>query len=181
MIDEKEHQTSVMVNAVLYVLSGVTQPILMAYAHHTGLANARCQLYMLFYYIGPASVAFSLSCPRRRSSAKKKGQSKCTDTKNTTTANDSNDMQQLIYNGGASTSYGSTSVITNNHDGGEYDIEDEERVWPSSRSLILKASAIALFDIFAQSMTYTGEDCLNASIICYTDYNNNFLHFPLLC
>ena len=150
MIDEKEQHTSVMVNAVLYVLSGVTQPILMAYAHHAGLASPRAQLYMLFYYIGPASVAFSLSCP------KKKGQSK-----STTIANDSNDTQQLVYNGGGtSSSYGSTSVITNNHDGGEYDIEDEERVWPSSRSLILKASAIALFDIFAQSMTYTGEDCL---------------------
>lgn len=149
MIDEKEQHTSVMVNAVLYVLSGVTQPILMAYAHHAGLASPRAQLYMLFYYIGPASVAFSLSCP------KKKGQPKSTFT------NDSNDTQQLIYNGGGTSSYGSTSVITtNNHDGGEYDIEDEERVWPSSRSLILKASAIALFDIFAQSMTYTGEDCL---------------------
>lgn len=32
----------------------------MAFAKHAGLANPSCQLYMLFYYLGPASVAITL-------------------------------------------------------------------------------------------------------------------------
>lgn len=32
----------------------------MAYAKHAGLADPSCQLYMLFYYLGPASVAITL-------------------------------------------------------------------------------------------------------------------------
>ena len=32
----------------------------MAYAKHAGLADPGCQLYMLFYYLGPASVAVTL-------------------------------------------------------------------------------------------------------------------------
>lgn len=41
------------------------QPILMAYAKHAGLANPSCQLYMLFYYLGPASVAITLRRSRK--------------------------------------------------------------------------------------------------------------------
>jgi len=44
--------------AALYITSGVTQPILMSLAKYAGLANPKCQLYMLFYYLGPASVTF---------------------------------------------------------------------------------------------------------------------------
>lgn len=46
--------------ASLYVLSGVTQPLLMTLAREAGLADPSCQLYMLFYYLGPSCVWFSL-------------------------------------------------------------------------------------------------------------------------
>lgn len=42
--------------AAIYVLSGATQPLLMTLAKESGLADPKCQLYMLFYYLGPASV-----------------------------------------------------------------------------------------------------------------------------
>lgn len=42
--------------ASLYVISGVTQPLLMTLLRDAGLADPKCQLYMLFYYLGPASV-----------------------------------------------------------------------------------------------------------------------------
>lgn len=42
--------------ASLYVLSGVTQPLLMELAKQAGLADKSCQIYMLFYYFGTASV-----------------------------------------------------------------------------------------------------------------------------
>lgn len=42
--------------ASFYVLSGATQPLLMTLAKESGLADPKCQLYMLFYYLGPASV-----------------------------------------------------------------------------------------------------------------------------
>ena len=41
----------------LYILSGVTQPLLMEVAAMKGLANKRCQLYMLFYYAGAMGVS----------------------------------------------------------------------------------------------------------------------------
>jgi len=47
------------VAALLYVLSGVSQPLLMTVAKDAGLTDPRCQLYMLFYYIGPALVALT--------------------------------------------------------------------------------------------------------------------------
>jgi drug/metabolite transporter (DMT)-like permease len=43
--------------ASCYVLSGVTQPLIMTLAKEVGIADPRAQLYMLAYYIGPASVA----------------------------------------------------------------------------------------------------------------------------
>mmetsp|Transcript_21756 Transcript_21756/g.47283 ORF Transcript_21756/g.47283 Transcript_21756/m.47283 type:complete len:360 (-) Transcript_21756:240-1319(-) len=43
--------------ASLYVLSGVTQPLLMELASQAGLADKSCQIYMQFYYLGTASVA----------------------------------------------------------------------------------------------------------------------------
>jgi hypothetical protein len=46
--------------AVLYVLTGVVQPLIMSIAKSAGLADPSCQLYMLFYYLGPALVIFSL-------------------------------------------------------------------------------------------------------------------------
>ena len=46
--------------AVLYVITGVSQPLIMSIAKNAGLANPSCQLYMLFYYLGPALVVFTL-------------------------------------------------------------------------------------------------------------------------
>lgn len=136
----------------------------MSYAQHAGLADPRCQLYMLFYYIGPASVAFTLRRRRHRVSHKKMEQS---NEENCTSSNDhdpepdakctKSDEEQLLSNGGNinnDTSYGATSY--KHDDEYEYEMEDQERIWPS-KSLLVKASAIALFDIFAQSMVYTGE------------------------
>ncbi|KAL7528879.1 hypothetical protein ACHAXR_004643, partial [Thalassiosira sp. AJA248-18] len=42
--------------ASVYVLSGVTQPLLMELAKQAGLADKSCQIYMQAYYFGTASV-----------------------------------------------------------------------------------------------------------------------------
>jgi len=52
-------KSSSSIAAILYVLSGVSQPLLMTVAKEAGLTDPRCQLYMLFYYFGPASVALT--------------------------------------------------------------------------------------------------------------------------
>ena len=39
----------------LYVLSGVTQPLLMEVVKMAGLADKTCQIYMLAYYFGTVS------------------------------------------------------------------------------------------------------------------------------
>ena len=46
--------------AVFYVLSGVTQPLIMALAKDAGIADPSCQLYMVGYYLGPAFVSFTV-------------------------------------------------------------------------------------------------------------------------
>jgi drug/metabolite transporter (DMT)-like permease len=51
---------STLLLASFYVLSGVTQPLLMTVAKEAGVADPRAQLYMFFYYLGPASVALSV-------------------------------------------------------------------------------------------------------------------------
>lgn len=48
--------TSSIVQAVGYVLSGCSQPLLVQWLRNAGLANAKAQLYMWFYYLGPALV-----------------------------------------------------------------------------------------------------------------------------
>lgn len=40
-----------------YVLSGVCQPLIMTLCKHWGLADPTAQLYMVFYYLGPSSLA----------------------------------------------------------------------------------------------------------------------------
>lgn len=52
------------VMASLYVLSGVTQPLLMTLAKEAGVADPSCQVYMLFYYLGPGSLVFPLLCSK---------------------------------------------------------------------------------------------------------------------
>ena len=46
--------------ASIYVLSGVTQPLVMSLIKDAGIADPRAQLYMFFYYLGPASVVLSV-------------------------------------------------------------------------------------------------------------------------
>jgi drug/metabolite transporter (DMT)-like permease len=46
--------------AFFYVLSGVTQPLIMAIAKEAGIADPSCQLYMVGYYLGPACVLFNV-------------------------------------------------------------------------------------------------------------------------
>ena len=140
MMDEQPSFTWIMISAGLYVLSGVTQPILMAYAKHAGLGDAKCQLYMLFYYIGPASVAFSL---RRSGGGRKR-------------------------NNNAGSQYGSTSSNTNggesSGDGGNVAVAvNEDRSWPTVPQVKV-ASGIALFDIFAQSIVYAGNNLAGPTI-----------------
>eukprot|EP00581_Thalassiosira_minuscula_P016103 CAMPEP_0183727148 /NCGR_PEP_ID=MMETSP0737-20130205/24963_1 /TAXON_ID=385413 /ORGANISM="Thalassiosira miniscula, Strain CCMP1093" /LENGTH=492 /DNA_ID=CAMNT_0025958709 /DNA_START=353 /DNA_END=1831 /DNA_ORIENTATION=+ len=167
----------VMMNAVLYVLSGVTQPILMAYAQHAGLADPRCQLYMLFYYIGPAAVAVSL---RRRP---KKGDKQHVAT-NEDVALLSSSKQEQLSNGNDGNGNGNASASSNNlqSNGSVQDddsnsntygavmsyhpkeTEDQEQFYWPNQSLLTKASGIAAFDIFAQSMTYTGNNLAGPTI-----------------
>ena len=49
-----------MTNVSFYVLSGCCQPLLMTLLKDSGVADPSCQLYMLFYYLGPASIILSL-------------------------------------------------------------------------------------------------------------------------
>jgi len=49
-------KSKITVFAALYVLSGCSQPLLMTACRDAGLADSTSQLYMLFYYLGPASV-----------------------------------------------------------------------------------------------------------------------------
>ena len=48
------------VYATLYVLSGVSQPLLMTFTKNAGLADPIAQIYMLFYYGSPAIVVIPL-------------------------------------------------------------------------------------------------------------------------
>jgi drug/metabolite transporter (DMT)-like permease len=54
------HDNVTLANAAFYVVSGCAQPILMTTCRDAGLANSSSQLYMLFYYIGPALVIIPL-------------------------------------------------------------------------------------------------------------------------
>jgi drug/metabolite transporter (DMT)-like permease len=90
-------------NAALYVLSGCSQPLIMTLCKQAGLADPECQLYMLFYYLGPASVILGLN------------------------------------------------------------VWEPHIPWPSAMT-ILKACGIALFDICATSMNYTGASLAGPTI-----------------
>ena len=96
----------------LYVLSGCTQPLLMTLLRRAGFADPKCQLYMMFYYFGPATAIFLV--PKKQASSA-----------------DDNE-------GGVSS-------------------------WPSWKT-IAKASGIALFDIAAQTMNYTGASLAGPTI-----------------
>lgn len=53
-------QIGVIIGASLYVMSGVTQPLLMTLCKQAGLADPKAQLYMFFYYLGPSLLIFTL-------------------------------------------------------------------------------------------------------------------------
>lgn len=48
--------------AVIYMVSGSIQPVLMTLASDAGLADPRCQLYMVAYYVGPACLGATVCC-----------------------------------------------------------------------------------------------------------------------
>ena len=106
--------TATLLAAGLYILSGVSQPLLMTVAGKVGVADPRAQLYMLFYYAGPASVGLTL---RRRRPASATEDSK----------------------------------------------HDERYYWPSIPT-ILRAASIAVLDVFAQSLNYTGNNLSGPTI-----------------
>ena len=140
----------------IIIITSLMQPILMAYAQQAGLANPKCQLYMLFYYIGPALVATKMKCRRSSSSSYRKQECSSNDNNNNTasyygtTAHSSSDISKdEVY-----------SECFGEEDDNE---DDEERLWPS-KPLLIKASCIALFDIFAQSMCYTGNNLAGPTI-----------------
>jgi drug/metabolite transporter (DMT)-like permease len=147
MTEQHPSMLWVLSNAVFYVLSGVTQPILMAYASHSGLANPKCQLYMLFYYIGPSLAAFTLRCSPRKHKQ----------------ISDSS-MQQLLSNDDRKKQYNAQDdAALNAPSQNQNDMDEEAEHWPS-RTLLLKASGIAIFDIFAQSMVYTGNNLAGPTV-----------------
>eukprot|EP00980_Cylindrotheca_fusiformis_P026423 scaffold16150_cov112-Cylindrotheca_fusiformis.AAC.2 len=55
-----EPEQLVGLNVTLYILSGCCQPLLMTLLKDAGVADSTCQLYMFFYYFGPACFIFSL-------------------------------------------------------------------------------------------------------------------------
>lgn len=59
-IDMPPSMSLIFVLAGFYTLSGVTQPLIMTLAKEVGIADPRAQLYMLFYYLGPALVTFAV-------------------------------------------------------------------------------------------------------------------------
>jgi len=121
-------------NVVIYVLSGVSQPLLMALCKNAGLADSNAQLYMLFYYAGPTFLLLTLLPP---------GWCSCC----------SRLMTKIL---GRKPGY-----ETSNND--VVDDDDEHRIRPSTVA-ILKACTIALFDITAQSLNYTGAALAGATI-----------------
>mmetsp|Transcript_13879 Transcript_13879/g.28060 ORF Transcript_13879/g.28060 Transcript_13879/m.28060 type:complete len:428 (+) Transcript_13879:325-1608(+) len=105
-----------MLAAGFYIVSGVSQPLLMTVASRAGVADPRAQLYMLFYYAGPASVGLTL---RRR--------------------------KRLV----SSSAEAEAAAERDRSD------TSDERYWPSLPT-IARAASIAVLDIVAQSMNYTG-------------------------
>mmetsp|Transcript_19240 Transcript_19240/g.28827 ORF Transcript_19240/g.28827 Transcript_19240/m.28827 type:complete len:445 (-) Transcript_19240:102-1436(-) len=114
--------------ATIYVLSGSTQPLLMTLVKSSGLGDPTCQVYMLFYYIGPAFVTFTLCCQPMSTL--------------TTKRNDNNNIS-----GGEGLHGNESSAPTSN-----------------TVNLILKACSIAVIDVFAQSMNYTGSTMAGPTI-----------------
>ena len=145
----------------------------------------------LFYYIGPASVAFALRRRRRRRrprSGKRRSVDDDDDDENgIILRDDDGDASSCLY-GATATAMPlprqQSDDESNNSPAAEaevYDVDathcddceedeygddeydDGERSWPS-RPMLMKASSIAFFDIFAQSMVYAGNNLAGPTI-----------------
>lgn len=148
----------------------------MSLAKQYGLADPRCQLYMLFYYVGPTCLIVTLRT--RRSQGDKRIEDGDTESYGTAAAAIHSQSPEL-GNGGCvgGGGCGRDEIIVDNAATlcGEYKTEDvddyrnddgdddDERYWPSL-PLLIKASSIAIFDIFAQSMVYTGNTLAGPTI-----------------
>jgi len=123
------------VAATLYVISGSTQPLLMTLVKESGLGDPMCQLYMLFYYLGPALVSFTLCIPSSSS------RSVPSVTSSTLSVSSSSSPSSSI----------SPSVQSSNNNNNN----NNNSVWPK-RHILIKSAGIASIDIVAQAMNYTG-------------------------
>ena len=133
------------INAAVYILSGVTQPLLMEEAKKAGLTNKKCQLYMFFYYIGPASAVLTLLFDNQKE-------------RNNNDDNINNrkrikaDNVDDVGGGAASstTSSSSSPTITST----------SSLSWSTLRNI----ACVALLDIVAQTMNYTGSTMAGPTI-----------------
>ena len=55
---QTEIEMGTWIAATFYILSGVTQPLIMTIAKQVGISNPEAQLYMVFYYLGPSLMGF---------------------------------------------------------------------------------------------------------------------------
>jgi hypothetical protein len=60
-------KSAVITIAAFYILSGICQPLIMTLCKQAGLADPSAQLYMLFYYLGPAFLIFTLQGEKQAS------------------------------------------------------------------------------------------------------------------
>jgi len=121
-----------LLQATIYVLSGVTQPLLMESAKKSGIANPSCQLYMFFYYIGPASAVIPFLLCSNDSGGNSKQQHR---------HNNQNDRH--------SSSEGSTPTSM-------------QRLF--TWQIWKKAGTLAIVDIVAQTLNYTGSTMAGPTI-----------------
>lgn len=54
MIEKPLIQITNIIVASLYIISGVSQPLLMTIVNNAGLGDSKYQIYILFYYFGLA-------------------------------------------------------------------------------------------------------------------------------
>jgi drug/metabolite transporter (DMT)-like permease len=116
--------------AALYVLSGVTQPLLVTLLRLAGLASARAQLYMLFYYLGPSLLVIFVG-------RNQKGHIPQSD-------------RQSFFR---VSSYGS---IEKQHETVASSLQQPHSFLSSRHALRFGCVFAALFDVGAQAMNFTG-------------------------
>jgi len=136
----------------------------MVYAKQAGLANPKCQLYMLFYYIGPALVALQMKCSCNGRVSSREKQIKKLSTRCDQNTNENNlNYGSVSSSNSPSHSHQTSSQIDSSNSHNQTIKDSDDRAWPT-KPLFIKASLIALFDIFAQSMVYTGNNLAGPTI-----------------